>query len=160
MTDIFAFLFASILRLFRTRRALLLENLALRQQLAALKRRRPRPRLVAFDRLFWVLVRRFWSGWQQALIVVTPETVAAWRRAGFRWYWKLISRVRKPIRRRQTPNQLRELIFRMVTENLTWGAPRIHASNVWLEIPPEETGFQRMRHARSEPPRIRKMHQP
>ena len=51
-------LLASILRLFRTRRSLLLENLALRQQLAVLKRKHPRPRLVALDRLFWVLARR------------------------------------------------------------------------------------------------------
>src|SRR5437879_6941085 len=65
----------AIRRLFDTHRRLLLENLALRQQLAVLKRRHPRPRLAAFDKLFWVLVRRFWSGWQQALIIVSPETV-------------------------------------------------------------------------------------
>jgi hypothetical protein len=35
------------------------------------------------DKLFWVAVRRFWSGWQQSLIVVTPETVVRWHRAGF-----------------------------------------------------------------------------
>jgi hypothetical protein len=64
-------LLASILRLFRTRRSLLLENLALRQQLAVLKRKHTRPRLVALDRLFWVLARRFWSGWKQALIIVS-----------------------------------------------------------------------------------------
>src|SRR5437879_1679626 len=65
----------AVRRLFCDRRRLLLENLALRQQLAALKRRHPRPRLAAFDKLFWVFVRRFWSGWQQALIIVSPETV-------------------------------------------------------------------------------------
>jgi hypothetical protein len=27
------------------------------------------------DILFWVVTRRFWSGWKQSLIVVTPETV-------------------------------------------------------------------------------------
>jgi hypothetical protein len=39
--------------LFRTRRELLLENLGLRQQLMVLKRKHPRPRLAAFDKLFW-----------------------------------------------------------------------------------------------------------
>ena len=82
------------MRLLRARRSLLLENLALRQQLAVLKRRHPRPRLDLLDKLFWVAVRRFWSGWQQSLIVVTPETVVRWHRAGFRLYWKLIFRVR------------------------------------------------------------------
>jgi len=52
-----------------------LENLALRQQLAVLKRKHARPRLAALDKLFWVLVRRFWSEWKQALIIVGPETV-------------------------------------------------------------------------------------
>lgn len=54
--------------LFRSRRDLLLENLALRQQLAVLKARHPQPRLAAPDRLFWVVLRRFWSGWKQALL--------------------------------------------------------------------------------------------
>ncbi len=80
----------TLVRLLRARRSLLLENLALRQQLAVLKRRHPRPRLDLLDKLFWVAVRRFWSGWKQALIVVTPATVVRWHRAGFRLYWKLI----------------------------------------------------------------------
>jgi putative transposase len=116
----------------RARRSLLLENLALRQQLAVLKRRHPRPRLDLLDKLFWVAVRRFWSGWQQSLIVVTPETVVRWHRVGFRLYWKLISKVRRPIGRRQTSKEIQELIFRMVVENSTWGAPRIHGELLML----------------------------
>ena len=132
MVDAIRLLVGVILRLFRTRRTLLLENLALRQQLVALKRKRPRPTVAVFDKLFWVLARRFWSGWKDALIVVTPETVVRWHRAGFRLYWKLVSKVRKPIGRRQTPKQVRELIFRMVAENPTWGAPRIHGELLML----------------------------
>jgi hypothetical protein len=60
--------------------------LALRQQLAVLKSRNRRPRLSAPDRLFWVLARRCWAGWRKALIVVTPDTVVRWHRAGFRLY--------------------------------------------------------------------------
>jgi hypothetical protein len=55
-----------------------------------------------------------------------PETVVRWHRGGFRLYWKLLSRVRRPIGRRQTSKEVRELIFRMVVENPTWGASRIH----------------------------------
>src|SRR6266480_3358425 len=109
--------FGTLVRLLRARRSLLLENLALRQQLAVLKRRHPRPRLDLLDKLFWVAVRRFWSGWQQSLIVVTPETVVRWHRAGFRLYWKLISKVRRPVGRRQTSKGIQELIFRMVFES-------------------------------------------
>src|SRR5258705_2822406 len=79
----------TLVRLLRARRSLLLENLALCQQLAVLKRRHARPRLDLLDKFFWVAVHRFWSGWQQSLIVVTPETVVRWHRAGFHLCWKL-----------------------------------------------------------------------
>ena len=122
----------TLVRLLRARRSLLLENLALRQQLAVLKRRHPSPRIGLLDKLFWVAVRRFWSGWKQSLIVVTPETVVRWHRAGFRLYWRLISRARTQVGRRQTSQEVRELIFRMVVENPTWGAPRIHGELLML----------------------------
>ena len=113
-------------RFFRSRRDLLLENLALRQQLGVLKQRRPQPRFASSDRLFWVMLRRFWSGWKQALILVQPETVVRWHRAGFKAYWTRLSRHRVRRGRKCVSIELRELIFRMVAENPTWGAPRIH----------------------------------
>src|ERR1700674_4756848 len=152
MIDIFGLLIGTILSLLRTRRTILLENLALRQQLAALKRRHSRPRLTVHDKLFWVLARRFWSGWKQALIVVNPETVVHWHRAGFRLYWKLISKVRRPIGRRPTPKQVRELIFRMVAENPSWGAPRIHGELLMLGLDISERTISRwMRRAPRDP---------
>jgi len=118
--------FGTLVRLFFRQQSLLLENLALRQQLVMLKRRHPRPSLGLLDKLFWVIARRVWSGWKQALLVVTPETVVRWHRAGFRMHWRLISRVLRQVGRKQTPKEIRELIFQMVAENPTWGAPRIH----------------------------------
>src|SRR5207253_5016148 len=56
-------------------RQLALENLALRQQLAVYKRTAPRPKLRTTDRLFWVGLARVWAGWQQALVIVSPDTV-------------------------------------------------------------------------------------
>jgi putative transposase len=126
MIDAIGLLVGAILCLFRTRRTLLLENLALRQQLAALKRRHPRPRLAVLDKLFWVLARRFWFGWKQALIVVSPETVVRWHRSGFALYWRALSRARQVIGRKRISKEVRDLIFRIVAENPTWGAPRIH----------------------------------
>ena len=122
----------TLVRLLRARRSILLENLTLRQQLAVLKRRHPKPRIGLLDKVFWVGFRRFWSGWKQSLIVVTPETVVRWHRAGFRLYWRQISRARTPVGRRQISRQVRELIFRMVVENPTWGAPRIHGELLML----------------------------
>ena len=66
--------FGALVQLLRRRGNLVFENFVLRQQLVVLKRRRPRPALNIFDKLFWVAVRRFWSGWAQALIIVRPET--------------------------------------------------------------------------------------
>jgi putative transposase len=109
MFSLFFLWIRALISLFRNRRNLVLENLVLRQQLAVLKRRHPRPNLGLFDKLFWVVVRRFWSEWKQALIVVTPETVVRWHRTGFRMYWRLISRVRAQVERKGTPKVIREL---------------------------------------------------
>ena len=119
-------LFASLIRSVRSRRDLLLENLALRQQLAVLKQKHPQPRLAAPDKLFWVILRRLCPGWKRALILVQPETVVRWHKAGFKMYWTWLSRRRKRAGRKCVSKELRELIFRMVAENSTWGAPRIH----------------------------------
>src|SRR6266705_2936978 len=112
--------FGMLDRLFRGRQSLLLENLALRQQLLTLKRLHPRPSLGLFDKLFWVIARGVWSAWKQSLIIVTPETVVRWHRTGFRMYWRWISRVRRPVGRRRTPKEVRKLILRMVVENPTY----------------------------------------
>jgi len=119
-------LITSSFHFFRSRRSLLIENLALRQQLAVLGRKRPKPRFRPSDRLFWVLLRRIWMGWKRALILVQPETVIRWHRAGFKMYWTWLSRHRTGAGRKCVGKELRELIFRMVAENPTWGAPRIH----------------------------------
>jgi putative transposase len=115
-----------VIGFFRSRRDLLLENFALRQQLAILKRRHSHPRLAVTEGLFWVILRRFWSRWRETLILVQPETVVQWHRAGFKPYWTWLSR--HPIRagRKGVSVELRELIFRMVADNPTWGSPRIH----------------------------------
>jgi len=115
-----------VFSLFRSREELLLENLALLQQLLALHAKRPRPRLSSVDKLFWVVLRKVWSDWKRSLILVTPETVVRWHRTGFRLYWSWISRARKVVGRKPLGREVRDLILRMVAENPTWGAPRIH----------------------------------
>jgi putative transposase len=65
----------------RTRTALRLESIALRHQIAVLERsgtRRPCFRL--WDRLFWILLSRWWSQWRDSPIIIQPETVLRWRR--------------------------------------------------------------------------------
>lgn len=157
MLRFIALYFGSVGRLLRARRSLILENLALRQQLVLLKRRHPRPCLGALDKLFWVAARQFWSGWKQSLIVVTPETVVRWHGAGFRLYWRLISRVRRQAGRRQTSQEVRNVIFRMVAENPTWGAPRIHGELLMLGFEVSERTISRwMKRAQRSPDRAQR----
>jgi hypothetical protein len=59
-------------------------------------------------------------------MLVQPETVVRWHRAGFKLYWQWLSRHRSAAGQRCVSKELRQLIFRMVAENPTWGAPRIH----------------------------------
>ena len=85
-------LLAAVRVFFSTRRDTALEVLALRQQVAVLKRKRPRPPLNSFDRLFWTTLRRLCPRWTDLLVIVKPETVIAWHRAGFRLYLRWRSR--------------------------------------------------------------------
>jgi hypothetical protein len=89
-----------------------------------LKRKRPRPILNSLDRLFWTTLRHVWSRWSDVLVIVKPETVISWHRAGFRLYWRWRSRRRGG--RPKVTEEIRGLIRRLAEENTDWGAPKIH----------------------------------
>ena len=118
----------------RSREDLVLENLALRQQLLALHTKRPRRRLSTMHKLFWIALRRLWPGWKEPLILVTPRAVVHWHRVGFRLYWKWLSRGKQLGGRKPTSKEIQDLIFRMAAENPTWGAPRIHGELLKLRL--------------------------
>ena len=108
----------------RRRADLVLENLALRQQVTALKKKRPRPPLGDIDRAFWAALRQSWPTWASRLVIVKADTVARWHRDRFRRYWAKISQRRRPGRPR-VDAEIRQLIRAMAQDG--WGAPRIHA---------------------------------
>src|SRR6201997_2209974 len=124
-----------VINAFRSRQDLLLENLALRQQVLALHGKRPGHRLSTLQKWFWVILRRLWSGWKTPLVLVTLRMVVEWQRAGFRLYWKWLSRARQAGGRKPVSRELRTLIFRMAAENPSWGAPRIHGELLKLGFP-------------------------
>ena len=109
----------------RGHRELVLENLALRQQLRAMKRATKRPHLQADDRLFWIVLRRIWRNWRTAVILVQPDTVVRWHRDWLRRRWTQRSGPR-PNGRPQVAREIRALVREMATANPMWGAPRIH----------------------------------
>ena len=99
---------AFLLGLFRTvwlfgkdHRGVVLENLALRQQLSIYKRKHRRPRIVACDRWFWIMLSVLWKNWRRALVVVHPDTVVRWQRERFP---SLLERALKEIPNRRTTN--------------------------------------------------------
>jgi len=122
---------AYIRAFFGPRHQLALEAAALRQQLAVLKRNQTHLRLHRLDRFFWTALRRVYSGWAEALIIVKPETVVSWHRAGFPLFWRWRSRQLRP-GRPKVSGEIRQLIGRMKAENPTWGAPRIHGELLQL----------------------------
>ena len=125
MAGMLTLMLDGLLLVLKTRRSLMLENLALRHQLAVLQRAAPRPRLGTSDRLFWVLLSRLWSGWADAVSVVQPATVIRWQRTSFKLFWTWKSRRTRPGRPAVAP-EVRALIRRMSKANPLWGAPRIH----------------------------------
>ncbi len=108
-----------------SRAGLAVENLALRQQLAVLKRAVKRPRLRRRDRIFWSRISKIWPDWRSVLVLVKPQTVIRWHRQGFRLYWRWKSRPKGG--RPRVNAEVRSLIRRMCDENVSWGAPRIKA---------------------------------
>lgn len=115
----------------RNQHDLALENLELRQQLATLKFRGPRPNLTDSDRLFWVVLSRFWPDWTSVVHIVQPATVIRWHRQGYRYYWRWKSR---PLGRPRIDRETRQLVRRMCSANPFWGAPRIHGELLKLGI--------------------------
>jgi putative transposase len=122
--EIILSLLVAIRAFFRSRSDTALEVLVLRQQLAGLKRKQPRPKLNSLDRLFWTALRQCWSRWTDVLVIVKPDTVIGWHRAGFRLYWRWRSRPRGG--RPKITEEIRVLIQRLAQENQGWGAPKIH----------------------------------
>src|SRR6516225_6217828 len=125
MAGMITLILTGLLRGLRTRSALVLENLALRHQLAVLQRTARRPRLRPSDRVSWVLLSRLWGGWAEAVSIVQPEMVLRWHRTGFRLFWTWKSRRHRPGRPAVAP-EVRALIRRMADANPLWGSPRIH----------------------------------
>src|SRR5712691_2038999 len=127
-------------------RAVALENLALRQQLAVFKRTVRRPQLRHRDRLFWMLVANAWQDWRTALIVVDPDTVVRWRRQWLR------RSARGRSGRPSTTAPIRPLVMKIAAANPLWGAPRIHGELGKLGIDISERTVSRLVRRPHRPP--------
>jgi len=101
----------------------------LRRQLALYVERGVKPRRIdPVTRVRLALLSRFFK-WRNALVVVRPETMIRWHRAGWRLFWRLKSRSGRP----RIPKQVQDLIRRLGSENPIWGEERI-ANDLLLKL--------------------------
>src|SRR4029453_16349240 len=105
----------------RSRRSIEAENLVVRRQLALFKERGVKPRRIdAATRMSLAWLSKLCE-WRSCLIVVRPETVVRWHRAGWRLFWRNKSRPGRP----PIPPELQRLIRQMSIDNPLWGEERI-----------------------------------
>ena len=110
---------------FKSKSRLEAENAALRHQVIVLQRRvSGRVQITNGDRLFLVMLYRWFPSVLKAITIIRPETLVRWHRAGFRRYWRWKSRSFGG--RPKIDAELRALIRRISGENPLWGAPPIH----------------------------------
>src|ERR1700757_220854 len=125
MIGLLCFVVAVLASPFKSKIRLEAENAALRHQLVVLRRKlKGRARLTNNDRWFFVQLYRWFPSILPVVMIIRPETLVRWHRAGFRRYWRWKSRRRGG--RPPVETELRALIRRMSIENPLWGAPRIH----------------------------------
>ena len=101
----------------------------LRRQLALFKERGLKPRRIDTATRVSLALLSQWCDWRSCLMIVRPETVLRWHRAGWRLFWWFKSRPGLP----PIPMELRHLIRRMATENPPWGEERA-ANELLLEL--------------------------
>src|ERR1700731_4515010 len=131
MIALICFVLAVLAPPFKSNIRLEAENAVLRHQLIVLRRKlKGRARLTNNDRWFFVHPYRWFPSILPVLVIIRPETLVRWHRDGFRrnWRWKSRRRGGRP----QIETELRALIRQMSTENLLWGAPRIHGEPLKL----------------------------
>ena len=133
MLDLSRLIFGMVIDLLRSRVALEVEIVVLRQQINVLRRANPKKLpFISIDRLILGGVCRLFPRMYDALAIVRPDTVIRWHRAGFRSYWRWKSRRR--CGRPTVPLEIRRLIREMSIANPLWGAPRIHGELLKLGI--------------------------
>jgi hypothetical protein len=112
------------------------ENAALRHQVIVLQRSvRGRDQFTNSDRLLFIQLYRWFPSVLKAVMIIRPETVVRWYRAGFRRYWRWKSRNLGG--RPRIDADLRALIRRVSIENWLWGAPRIQGGDAITLADPE-----------------------
>ena len=136
-----SFAVGSIHDLARSKPQLVIETALLRQQLTVLNRSVKRPRWTRADQALVILLASRLQRWQDALLIVKPETVLRWQREGFRLFWKRKSPVAS--QEPKVPAETISMIKEMAANNRLWGAARIRGELLKLNIKVAKRTVQR-----------------
>jgi putative transposase len=126
---------SAVIDVTRSKRALILENALLRQQLIVVERQVKRPTLTWRDRAVIVVLASRLQSWRDTLLIVKPETVLRWHRDLFRWVWRRRTRVKDAGGRPALASDKVALIRRLAKENIMWGTERIRGELLKVGLP-------------------------
>jgi putative transposase len=109
------------------------------------------PTFTPLDRGLLVVLASRLPHWNQALLIIKPDTLLKWHRRGFKLFWRRKSQ--GPARQPRIDEETIALIKRMAVENRWWGTKRIQGELLKLGLPVNRGTIRRyMRQARRETP--------
>ncbi len=130
-----------ILVCFQSTEAKEIEILALRQELAVLRRQHPGPRLQPTDRALLAALSRLLPRDRWSVFLVQPETLLRWHRrmVARRWTYPTSSTGQPPI-----AEEVQQLVVRLARENLRWGYQRLHGELLRLGVRVSPSSIRRV----------------
>lgn len=139
MLEWFIFLIHLLRGQFTSRQALIVENIALRSQLAlfdsqVLSGKRSKPKATPVFRQIWVVLSKVYTKWNSVLVVVKPETVIRWHKQVFKLFWRYKSQRKngRPV----ISDKMRKLIRKINADNPLWSPERIYDQLIELGFNP------------------------
>ena len=133
----------------RSSRSKDLELLVLRQELDVLRRQVPRPRFRPEERWVLTVLQRLRPVRDRLSSLVTPDTIRRWHRDLARAKWRYRHRV---VSRGRIPDHVRLLVWRLASENPTWGYCRLRGELKKLGAEISTTSIRRIVAEKRRPP--------
>ena len=129
---------------FRSRSSAAAKIVALEGQLDVYLRRSEPKRVGRFSdafRFLWILLSKWWEGWERVCHAMKPRTAVGWQQQGFARFWRHISR--SEAGRKRISLERRKLIRQISRENPLWGAKKIR--DVLVDLGSEQLDIQTVR---------------
>ena len=133
----------------RSSRSKDLELLVLRQEIDVMRRQVPRPRFRPEERMVLSVLGWLRPAKDRLSSLVTPETLRRWHRELVRSKWRFRHRINP---RKRIPEEVQLLVWRLATENPTWGYRRIQGELKKIGAQISATSVRRILSVKRRPP--------